>query len=141
MTDASLFDNLEKINFSPGDLLLKEGDAGYFFYIIQDGTVEIFRAGDNNEETPLGTVQAGQPLGEFALMTRSLRSASARAVTGGVAIKVSEIVYQRLLDSLPDWAMAIMTSLIQRLQIANRAVLHGETLDFEKTIVEEGTRL
>ena len=138
MAAQALFESLEKINFIPGQILLREGESGFFFYIVQEGKVEVFRTKPDGTDAILGLVGSGQPLGEFALMTQSVRSASARALTAGVAIKVSGEVYQRLLDSLPDWALAIMTALIDRLQNANAAIQRGEHLDFEKTIVDEG---
>lgn len=114
--------NLRKIEFKKGDMLFREGDEGFFFYIIQEGKVEVFK-----EEEPsktLGIVESGQALGEFALITESLRSASARALSDGYAVEVSEEGYKALLRELPEWAIAVLQSLIRRLKDANEMLTH-----------------
>lgn len=72
---------LEKITFKTGDLLFKEGDLSRHFYIIQEGSVEIFQSGFHGEKIPLSVVGAGQSLGEFAMIDDSPRSATARCLT------------------------------------------------------------
>lgn len=119
---ASLFDALDKIEFEEGDILLRQGDRGYFFYIIQDGEVEVYARRADGSQVPLGTVGAGQPLGEFALITGANRSASARALTKGHAVKIGEEVYRELLGELPDWATIILESLVQRMVQLNELV-------------------
>ncbi len=115
----TVWQNLRRVDFKAGDILFKEGDQGFFFYIIQEGKVEIFREEDDGEHKTLGVAEAGQPVGEFALITESLRSASARALTTGFAVEVSEDGYKKLLQELPEWALAIFQSLIRRLKDAN----------------------
>jgi CRP-like cAMP-binding protein len=113
---------IEVVAFKKDDVLFKEGDFSFFFFVIRDGQVEVFRKDEEGNQKVLGVVDSGQALGEFALITNSMRSASARALTDGHAYKVSQETYQKLLADLPEWAMAVMTGLIQRLQSANDAL-------------------
>jgi CRP-like cAMP-binding protein len=115
----SIWETLKRINFKKGDILFAEGDPGFFFYILQEGKVEVFKRAADGEKKILGIAEPGQPLGEFALITESLRSASARAISDGYAIEVSEEGYKRLLADLPEWAIAVFKSLIRRLKDAN----------------------
>jgi len=114
MQASNTFQSLKRVDFKKGDLLFKEGDQGFFFYIIQEGKVEIIK-----HDAVLAVIEPGQPVGEFALLTESLRSASARALTDGFAIEISEEGYKQLLSELPSWAIAIMQSLVRRLKEAN----------------------
>lgn len=116
--------DLKQVSFKPKQILFKEGDEGCFFYIIQSGHVEVYRTGKDGSEIILGTVEAGQPLGEFALLTNNRRSASARALTEGTAIEVSESAYRKLLSELPDWSIAVLESLVSRLTRANELLLN-----------------
>ena len=118
-SDNTVWQNLKRVDFKAGDVLFEEGDQGFFFYIIQEGKVEVYRPQENGRAKTLSVVEAGQALGEFALITESLRSASARAITDGYAIEVSEDGYKRLLAELPEWALAVFQSLIRRLKDAN----------------------
>src|SRR5690606_16993460 len=104
--------NLHKLEFKAGDIIFEEGDQGFSFYIVQEGKIEVFRKEANGSQTTLGIIEPGQPLGEFALVTESLRSASARAISDGYAVEVSEEGYKKLLNELPEWAIAVMQSLI-----------------------------
>ncbi|PIU00716.1 MAG: hypothetical protein COT74_03370 [Bdellovibrionales bacterium CG10_big_fil_rev_8_21_14_0_10_45_34] len=116
---SELYHQLERVNFSKGEVLFKEGEAGYFFYILQEGAAEVFKTTPSGQEKRLGVVRAGQPLGEFALITQSPRSASARATDNGYAIKISSDAYEKLLAELPEWAMSVLESLVDRLKSAN----------------------
>jgi len=119
--NSTAIKKLKRIDFSQGDMLFNEGDQGFSFYIIQEGKVEVFKEIEGKSKT-LGVVNAGEPLGEFALITQSLRSASARALSSGYAVEVSEEGYQELLKELPDWAISVISSLIRRLKDANELV-------------------
>jgi CRP-like cAMP-binding protein len=115
----TIWQNLKRVDFKTGDIIFEEGDRGFFFYIIQEGKIEVYKNLPHGGHKTLGVVDAGQPLGEFALITESLRSASARALTDGFAVEVSEDAYKRLLHELPEWALAVFQSLIRRLKDAN----------------------
>jgi CRP/FNR family cyclic AMP-dependent transcriptional regulator len=110
------WDGIEKVDFLANDILFHEGDIGFYFYIIQEGEIEVFRKTAKGDKKILDTIGAGQALGEFALVTQQPRSASARALTAGSAYKVSEENYKKLLSELPGWANAILEGLIVRLR-------------------------
>src|SRR5687768_5939628 len=101
MSQPSVLDSLEKVEFKPGEFLFHENDASFFFFIIQDGSVEVFKTDANNKQIPLAVAVEGQALGEFAMVAKKARSASARALTKVTAVKVSEQAYQTLLGELP----------------------------------------
>lgn len=130
---SGAWDNLRKVEFKAGDPLFKEGDGGFFFYIIQKGEVEVYKKDLDGQTRIIGKVGPGQPIGEFALVTKSTRSASARALTDGFAIEVSEDGYEKLLEELPEWTLAILESLINRLKAANELMAELQSQDIEDT--------
>jgi len=108
---------LERVIFDTGDLLFSEGDQSYFFFIIEHGEVDVFLPKTNTTpEVHLATLNEGSPVGEFALVTKKARSASARAKTPCTAIKISEASYNKLLKDLPSWSISVIQSLIERLR-------------------------
>lgn len=114
---TSSLDGLEKVVFEKGDLLFSEGDQSYFFFIIQEGEVDVFLPKTKEaEEVQLATLGPGQPVGEFALVVKKSRSASAKAKTPCTAMKISEDAYKQLLKELPPWSISVMESLIERLR-------------------------
>lgn len=124
--------SLELVHFSPNDVLFKEGDKTFFFYMIKEGRVEVYREDDDARKIVLAVIEEGQSLGEFAMIDKQPRSASARALTDVVAVKISEQAYASLLDELPAWVQAMLEGLVSRLRKANEIIRQHEAID-EKT--------
>lgn len=113
---------IEQVAFEPGEVLFHENETSYHFFIIQDGQVEVFKTGTGGVKIPLAVVGEGTSIGEFAMIDRLPRSATARALTKVVAAKVSDAAYQELLQELPDWAVAVMRALVERLRQTNEII-------------------
>jgi MFS family permease len=75
-TIEQLAESLVPLHFAPGDILMRTGDPGDRFIIIDTGTVEVEQAG-----ATLRTIGAGGHVGEIALLRRIPRTATVRAVT------------------------------------------------------------
>ena len=114
-------DEIKTVHFEAGDILFEEGDTGFHFFIIQEGEVEVYKTGPAGEVV-LAKIGPGGSLGEFAMLDRKPRSASARALTDLTTAKVSPEAYDRLLDELPDWAVSVMRALVERLRFTNEIV-------------------
>ncbi len=105
--------------YKPGDYIFFEGDIDFHLYIVQQGQVKIFTKSDAGKQIDIATVLEGETFGEFALLDRRPRSASAQALTECVLIKVSENGYEQLLDQLPVWASSMLISFTQRIKNMN----------------------
>jgi CRP-like cAMP-binding protein len=128
---------IEQVEFRAGEILFHEDETSFHFFIIQEGEVEIFKRGPAGEEIQLAKVTAANSLGEFAMLDRKPRSASARAMTDIVAARVSPEAYHQLLSELPDWAVSVMRALVERVRHTNdivRALQSG----LEKTQTNSG---
>ncbi len=115
-------EHLEHIKLKPGDFLFKEGEKSYFFYIIQHGNVEIFTHDSSGKKIILSISEPGEAVGEFAMITKRPRSASAVAVTPVELVKISEEGYYHLLKELPDWAFSMIKTLVDRLSRADQTI-------------------
>jgi CRP-like cAMP-binding protein len=62
-------------------VILSEGDQTDTLYLIEQGTVDVYRNLDGGEERVLATLTAGKSLGEMALLDGEARSASARTTS------------------------------------------------------------
>ncbi len=108
-----------KETYKPGDYIFFEGDIDFHFYIVESGQVSIFTKSKTGQRIDVATVEEGESFGEFALLEKQPRSASAQAVTECSVIKVSEKGYEQLVNELPGWASSMLKSFSQRLKNMN----------------------
>lgn len=66
-------------SYKPGHVIIKEGDPGDIFYIIESGSVDVII--EKHGSTPVATLSAGQFFGEMALLSNEPRAASCIAKT------------------------------------------------------------
>lgn len=117
---------VETVYFAEGDILFEENEASFHFFVIQEGEVEVYKNGPEGKVV-LATVSSGHSVGEFAMLDRKPRSASARALTALTAVKVSPEAYKVLIDELPEWAVAVMKALVDRLRRTNEIVRNARS--------------
>lgn len=101
------------------DFIFFEGDLDFHFYIVQRGQVQIFTKSAKGQRIDIALVEAGESFGEFALLDRQPRSATAQAITECTLIKVSERGYEQLLEELPNWADSMLKSFAVRIKNMN----------------------
>jgi hypothetical protein len=75
---------LEPLTFEPGETIMREGDPGDRFVVIDAGEVEVTAQG-----RPMQRLARGAGLGEIALLRRSPRTATVTALTPVTAFAIS----------------------------------------------------
>lgn len=65
--------------YNPGDIIVREGEIGYSFYLVEKGAVEVVKSTPAGEQI-LGRIEKDGIFGEMALVDDSKRMASVRAV-------------------------------------------------------------
>ena len=101
---------MSEIDIAAGRTLTREGDVGREFFIILDGDVEVSRDGRT-----IATRGAGQYVGEIALLDSRPRTATVTAKTDVRAEVLDRREFARLLESSPDIASQVMSTMAQRL--------------------------
>jgi len=70
----------QTVRYAPGELIFAQGDHADLVYVIEEGTVEIFRPGtEAGSDERLAVLPTGQYFGELGPLLGFPRSASARA--------------------------------------------------------------
>lgn len=111
-----------KETYKEGDYIFFEGDIDFHFYIVESGKVNIFTKSKAGKRIDIATVEEGESFGEFALLDKAPRSASAQAATDCTLVKVSEKGYEQLLSDLPVWAASMLGSFAQRFRNMNEKI-------------------
>ena len=105
----------ERLVFKTGEVLFEQGDPGDAAYIVVEGEAEIL------VKTPTGpmvvaTLEHNAIVGEIAILCDVPRTATVRAASELVALKISKDVFFRLVMDFPQMAVEIMRELAHRLE-------------------------
>ncbi|MDO8281422.1 MAG: cyclic nucleotide-binding domain-containing protein [Thermodesulfovibrionia bacterium] len=84
------------VNFPAGSVILKEGDAGDFFYFIKQGQVEVTKRTKSGQDAILSVIGSGQGFGEIALLTCPVRSSSVRAITDVTLFELPKAEFENI---------------------------------------------
>ena len=111
--------------YSPGSVLISQGEKGIGLFILTKGTVRITRAtSPDGAEEVLGTAGAGDVIGEMALLDDLPRSATVTAVddVSVLTLPLWEFrrMLRRILRSDPDVGLDLLAVLSRRLRKAEQ---------------------
>lgn len=111
----------DNINLRPNEFLVREGEESANMYYLQSGTLAVYkRKGD--VERQIGTIYAGELVGEMSFLDKKPRSASVRAIQECSLVIVPIDKFQKYLDNQPPWFGALITTLLDRLRRANTRI-------------------
>lgn len=130
---AALAADVEERPFREGERLFAQGDAGGSLLLLAEGVVEV-RVRVDCGETPLERLRPGDVLGEISLLTGQPRTASAVALTDGLAFEIRKEHLEPILRARPQLAEDL-AELMARRQSFNRERLaaraHGHDMPAE----------
>jgi rhodanese-related sulfurtransferase len=92
----ALLRRFERIKVKAGDVVLREGDEGDWYYLIESGRCDVSRR-VGGRELPLAELKAGEAFGEEALVAGSLRNATVTMRTNGVLLRLGKQDFIELL--------------------------------------------
>lgn len=96
-------------------VIMREGEAGIFMYVVMDGAVRI-TVNDNVVEL----VKAGGVFGEMALVDQSKRAATASAATDCNLMSINRNDFLTLVKTNPAFSVSLLRALANRLRHTGR---------------------
>ncbi|MEK9727959.1 MAG: cyclic nucleotide-binding domain-containing protein, partial [Candidatus Margulisiibacteriota bacterium] len=97
--DVYRTEKVDRSHYQKGSFIFKEGDIADYFYVIEEGEVEIVKENPDKTESILAVLKAGDSFGEMGLMQKAPRSASVRCITPVGLLKVSREDFKALTGS------------------------------------------
>ncbi len=92
-------ERLRRSHFQAGDTIIRQGELGDRFYVIESGQVEILREEAGLPAQRLATRSAGESFGEVALLRDTPRTASVRCLTAVDVISFTREDFRSLVAS------------------------------------------
>eukprot|EP00579_Thalassiosira_antarctica_P002729 CAMPEP_0201876002 /NCGR_PEP_ID=MMETSP0902-20130614/7809_1 /ASSEMBLY_ACC=CAM_ASM_000551 /TAXON_ID=420261 /ORGANISM="Thalassiosira antarctica, Strain CCMP982" /LENGTH=718 /DNA_ID=CAMNT_0048403167 /DNA_START=106 /DNA_END=2262 /DNA_ORIENTATION=- len=86
--------------FEKGDVIIRQGERGDAFYIIESGTIDVFTTEQGDE--PVARLTSGQFFGEKALMSEDVRQATCIASTDAKCLTLTREDFVGMLGNLQD---------------------------------------
>ncbi|WCL48693.1 adenylate/guanylate cyclase domain-containing protein [Leptospira sp. GIMC2001] len=111
-------DFLEKLHFAPGEVIIREGEIGDSYFMLDSGTVHVWKNVDGNEDLDFGILNPGESFGEMALIDNEPRAATIKAETEAVLYKMTRHNFKSILEHSPHVAEFILRLMNQRFREA-----------------------
>ncbi len=109
----------DRVTFAPGEVMMRQGEAGDFAYVMMSGEAEV------TVELPDGplsvaTIREHELVGEIAMLCEGPRTATVTAVSEVVTLRISRDLFFRLIEEFPEIAIQIMRELARRLEVTTQ---------------------
>lgn len=95
----AIFMRMQRVDFAAGDIVLKQGEEGDYFYVIGSGRCNVIRETPLNKGgIKLAELGVGQTFGEEALISGSRRNATVSMLSDGTLMRLSKEDFLNLLN-------------------------------------------
>ncbi|MGI9331158.1 MAG: cyclic nucleotide-binding domain-containing protein [Gammaproteobacteria bacterium] len=94
----AIFMRLQRMNCKAGDIVIKQGEEGDYFYVIINGSCAVTRETPLNKDgIKLAELGVGETFGEEALIAENRRNATITALTDATVMRLAKEDFQSLL--------------------------------------------
>jgi CRP-like cAMP-binding protein/rhodanese-related sulfurtransferase len=101
----AIFMRLQQVNYKAGDVVIKQGEEGDYFYVITRGRCVVTRETPLNKEgIRLAELEVGDTFGEEALISEAKRNATVAMESDGSVMRLGKEDFRTLLNEpMLDW--------------------------------------
>jgi len=112
----AIFMRMQQINYKSGDVILKQGSEGDYFYVLTRGKATVTRETPLSKEgIKLAELDVGDTFGEEALISDAKRNATVTMATDGAVMRLGKEDFKTLLNEpMLDWVDAAQAAQIVR---------------------------
>jgi CRP-like cAMP-binding protein len=101
----AVFMRLQRVDYRAGEVVIKQGDVGDYFYVVVKGICSVARETPlNRDGVKLAELKMGDTFGEEALISNVKRNATITMVTDGTLMRLAKDDFRTLLhEPLLEW--------------------------------------
>ena len=104
------------LNFDKGEMIFHEGDKGNGFYMVETGTIKVFKLSFEGKEQILHIYGPGHAFGEVPVFEGKNFPASSMALEKSVIIFLPRDKFVNIITSTPGLGMNLLADLSRRLR-------------------------
>ena len=95
----AIFMRMQRMDYRSGEVVIKQGDVGDFFYVVVKGTCSVTRETPLNKEgIKLAELKMGDTFGEEALISEAKRNATVTMTSDGYLMRLGKDDFRKLLN-------------------------------------------
>jgi CRP-like cAMP-binding protein/rhodanese-related sulfurtransferase len=95
----AVFMRMQRVNYTAGDVVIRQGDEGDYFYVVVSGRCAVSRETPlNREGIRLAELGIGEAFGEEALISGARRNATVSMLTDGALMRLGKDDFNTLLN-------------------------------------------
>ena len=110
------------VSLPEGAALFEQGEESEGLYIISSGIVRIYLTAEDGREATINLLEAGEVIGEIAILDGLPRSAGAAALTDTTLVFIPNAPFCEMIDTSPKLNRQVILMLCERLRAANGLV-------------------
>lgn len=101
----AVFMRLQRVDMRAGEVVIKQGDSGDYFYVVVKGSCSVARETPLNKDgVKLAELKMGDTFGEEALISEVKRNATVTMLTDGCLMRLAKDDFHKLLhEPLLEW--------------------------------------
>jgi len=94
----AMFMRMQEVRVDPGQVVVRQGEPGDFFYVIMEGRCMVTREAPNQKAMRLAELDSGSCFGEESLIADAERNATVTMLTRGRLMRLSKQDFRLLLN-------------------------------------------
>src|ERR1039458_7657199 len=100
-----------EVDVRAGEWIMREGDVADGLFIVRSGRLEVIDEGP--PETLIRVLRRGDVLGELALLSEDIRSASMRGRRDSALLELGRDAFEALIQEAPSFALGLTRAMCQ----------------------------
>ncbi|NJO39766.1 MAG: cyclic nucleotide-binding domain-containing protein [Cyanobacteria bacterium CRU_2_1] len=116
-----------EIQLAPGEVIFKEGDPTYHFYVLLEGQIQVTKQ-VGGEERVVTVHQPGEFTGEISMVTGETAKATGRSLGASRVLKIEPEAFKQVLAECSQGAAVILAAMARRSHDLEAQMRHQEKL-------------
>lgn len=107
---------MSRVHLMPQEMLFTQGQPAERFYLVLEGSIDLFRLSEKGDEKVIDIIRPGQTFAEAVMfMAGHAYPVSARAVLPSELLSFENRAFRRLLEGSPETCLRLLATTSQRL--------------------------